>query len=100
VFPASLITLEGQWIYGIGYELDEDAQGFVGHLCSSGSSRFSYFGNFTLQLAAIAHLQASVHAVVAKSLEEIPVVHEYPDVFLDDLPRMSSHIVIEFKIEL
>jgi hypothetical protein len=40
----------------------------------------------TLQLPPIAHLQTSIHAIVAKSLEEILVICEYPGVFPDDLP--------------
>jgi hypothetical protein len=36
-------------------------------------------------LPPVACLQASIYAVVAKSLDEIPVIHEYPDVFPDDL---------------
>jgi hypothetical protein len=51
-------------------------------------------------LPPIAYLQASIYAVVAKSLDEIPVVHEYPDVFSDDLPGMPPDRAIEFKIEL
>jgi hypothetical protein len=41
-----------------------------------------------------------MHAIVAKSLDEIPVVHEYPDVFLNDLLGMLADRAIEFKIEL
>jgi hypothetical protein len=37
---------------------------------------------------------------VAKSLDEISVVCEYPDVFPDDLPEMPLDRAIEFKIEL
>jgi hypothetical protein len=33
-------------------------------------------------------------------LEDIHVVREFPDVFLDDLPRMPPERDIEFKIEL
>jgi hypothetical protein len=35
-----------------------------------------------------------------KSLDEIHVVHEYLDVFPDDLRGMSPNRAIEFKIEL
>jgi hypothetical protein len=42
----------------------------------------------TLHLPVIVHLKASIHQTVAKSIEEIPVVREFPDVFLDDLPGM------------
>jgi hypothetical protein len=37
---------------------------------------------------------------VAKSIEEIPVVREFLDVFPDDLPGMPPERDIEFKIEL
>jgi hypothetical protein len=37
---------------------------------------------------------------VAKSIEEIPVVREFPDAFPDDLPGMPPERDIEFKIEL
>jgi hypothetical protein len=43
------------------------------------------YGKVSLQLSPVACLQASVYAAVAKSLNDIPVVHEYLDVFPDDL---------------
>jgi hypothetical protein len=58
------------------------------------------FGKISLQLPPVVHLQASVNAIIAKSLDEIPVVCEYRNVFLDDLPRMPPQRAIEFKIEL
>jgi hypothetical protein len=58
------------------------------------------FGKISLQLPPVAYLQASIHIVVTKSLDEIPMVHEYPDVFPDDLPGMPPIRAIEFKIEL
>jgi hypothetical protein len=54
----------------------------------------------SLQLPPIAHLRASVYTIVAKSLDEIPVIREYPDVFPDDLPEMPPDRAIEFKIKL
>jgi hypothetical protein len=54
----------------------------------------------SLHLPLIAHLQASIYAVVAKSLDEIPVVREYPNVFPDELPGMPLDRAIEFKIKL
>jgi hypothetical protein len=54
----------------------------------------------SLQLPPVAHLQASVYAAIAKSLDEIDVVREYPNVFPDDLPGMPPDRAIEFKIEL
>jgi hypothetical protein len=58
------------------------------------------FGRVSLQLPPVAHLQVSVYTIVAKSLDEIPMVHEYSDVFPDDLPEMPPDKAIEFKIEL
>ena len=42
----------------------------------------------------------AVFHLEAKSLEEIPVVCEYPDVFPEELPGMPSDRDIEFVIEL
>jgi hypothetical protein len=58
------------------------------------------YGKVSLQLPPVAHLQASVYAAIAKSLDEIHVVHEYPDVFPDDLLGMPPDRAIKFKIEL
>jgi hypothetical protein len=58
------------------------------------------YGKVSLQLPPVAHLQASIYTVVAKSLDEIPVVREYLDVFLDNLSRMPPDRAIEIKIEL
>jgi hypothetical protein len=58
------------------------------------------YGKVFLQLPLVARLQASVYAVVAKVLDEIPVVHEYPDVFPYELSGMPPDRAIKFKIEL
>jgi hypothetical protein len=58
------------------------------------------FGKISPQLPHVARLQASIHIIVAKSLDEIPMVHEYLDVFPDDLLGMPLDRAIEFKIEL
>jgi hypothetical protein len=57
-------------------------------------------GKVSLQLPPVTRLQASIYAVVATSLDEIHVVHEYPDVFPDNLSGMPPDRAIEFKIEL
>jgi hypothetical protein len=57
-------------------------------------------GKVTLHLPVMAHLQAFVHVVVVKSLEEIPIIQEYPDVFLNELPSMPPNRDVEVKIEL
>jgi hypothetical protein len=60
----------------------------------------SAYDKVSLQLPLGAHLQASIHTIIAKSLDEIPMVHEYLDVFPNDLLGMPPDRVIEFKIEL
>jgi hypothetical protein len=57
-------------------------------------------GKVILHLPAMPCLQASVHTAIAKSLDEILIVWEYPDVFPDELPGMPPDRAIEFKIEL
>ena len=41
-----------------------------------------------------------VFSMEAKSLEEVPVVNEYPDVFPEELPRMPPDRDIDFVIDL
>jgi len=57
-------------------------------------------GSMALHLMNHASLTHTVNQVKAKSLAEIPVVCEYPDVFPDDLPGMPPDRKIEFAIEL
>jgi hypothetical protein len=54
----------------------------------------------TLHLPAISRTKSSLHHVVERRLEDIHVVHEFPNVFPDDLPGMPPERAIEFKIEL
>jgi hypothetical protein len=66
------------------------------------------YGKVSLQLPPIACLKASVYTIDAKSLDEIHVVHEYPDVFSDDLlgmpligpsnSRLSCSLVLPLSI--
>jgi hypothetical protein len=58
------------------------------------------YGKVTLHLPIIVRIKASVYHTVAKSIEEIPVVREFLDVFSDDLSRMPPERDIEFKIKL
>ena len=39
-------------------------------------------------------------ALEAKSVEEVPIVCEYPDVFLEELPGMPPDQDVEFVIDL
>jgi hypothetical protein len=101
VFSTSLIVLKGQGINVIlgmnwmkMHQAMLDISSRLVHLDSPIYSKVS------LQLPPVAHLQTPIYAVVAKSLDEIPVVHEYPYIFLDDLMGMPLDRAIEFKIEL
>jgi hypothetical protein len=58
------------------------------------------YGKVTLHLPSISRIKASLHHMVERRLEDIHVVHEFPDVFPDDLLGMSPKRAIEFKIEL
>jgi hypothetical protein len=58
------------------------------------------FIKISLQFPPVAHLQPSIHVVVSKCLDEIPMICEYPDVFPHDLSGMPPDRAIEFKIEL
>jgi hypothetical protein len=58
------------------------------------------YGKVTLHLPAVSRVKVSLHHVVEKKIEDIHVVREFLDIFLDDLPGMPPERFIEFKIEL
>jgi hypothetical protein len=58
------------------------------------------YGKVTLHLPTISRIKASLHHVTKLKLEDIHVVREFLDVFLDDLSSMPPERAIEFKIEL
>jgi hypothetical protein len=53
-----------------------------------------------LHLPAISHIEASLHHMAERKLEDIHTVREFLYVFPDDLPGMPPEKAIEFKIEL
>jgi hypothetical protein len=55
---------------------------------------------FLVQLPRKIDLSSEVHAVQAKSIDDIPVVCEFPNVFPDDLSGLPPDQDVEFKIEL
>jgi hypothetical protein len=57
-------------------------------------------GIAVLQLSSPSITTPSHHHTTALSLEDIPVVHEFLDVFPDDLPGMPLERDVEFTIEL
>ena len=44
--------------------------------------------------------KAKLHALIEKTLQDVLVVYEYPDVFPDELPRMPPDWDIEFMVDL
>ena len=56
-------------------------------------------GSMTLSLMNHKSMTPIVHHTEGKSLADIPVVCEYPDVFPDDLPGMPPDRDVEFAIE-
>jgi hypothetical protein len=55
---------------------------------------------FLVQLPRKIDLSGEVHAVQAKSIANILVLCEFPDVFPDDLLGLPPDRDVEFKIEL
>jgi hypothetical protein len=58
------------------------------------------YGRVTLHLPGISRIKASLHHVVERKSENIHVVREFPNMFLDELPGMPHERAIKFKIEL
>jgi hypothetical protein len=57
-------------------------------------------GTHILQLSSVPVATPSVHHTAAQNLEDIPMVCEFPDVFLEDLSCMLPDRDVEFAIEL
>jgi hypothetical protein len=58
------------------------------------------YGKVTLHLPTVSRIKTSLHHVVERKLRDIHVVHEFSDVFPDELSGMPPKRAIEFKIEL
>jgi hypothetical protein len=101
VFSTILIILDGQGIdviLGMNWmKMHQVVLDIFAHLVHLDSP---IYGKVSLQLPPVAHLQASVYAAIAKNLDEIYMVREYLNVFLDDLLGMPPDRAIKFKIEL
>jgi hypothetical protein len=101
VFPAHLILLDGQGIdviLGLSWmKLHKAILDIANRLVYLDSP---IYGKVVLHFTVVVHFKASMHHTVAKSIEEIPVVREFLDVFPNDRPGMPPKRDIEFKIEL
>ena len=101
IFHTSLIILPTQKVDIIlGMNWMEDQGVLLDTLSQSVHIKFSPHGSMTLHLMDHGSLTHTVNQVESKSLAEIPVVCEYPDVFPDDLPGMPPDRNVEFAIEL
>jgi hypothetical protein len=101
VFSTDLIILKGHGldvILGLNWmKLHGAVMDIAGRLVHLDSP---VYGKVLLHLPVVSHIKVSLHHVVELKLKDIHVVHEFPDVFPDDLPRMPPERVIELKIEL
>jgi hypothetical protein len=55
---------------------------------------------FLVQLPWGIAIHTMANTTLAKAIEDIPVIYEFSDVFLDDFPRLPPDREVEFKIEL
>jgi hypothetical protein len=71
-------------------------------LCANRAVRLTTENGTTVEFSAVMTIDQSslLNQVHGNSLEEIRVVQEYPDVFLEELPGMPRDCDIEFTIEL
>jgi hypothetical protein len=101
VFSTDLIILEGQGldvILGMSWmKLHKAVLDIAGRLIHLDSP---VYGKVILHLPAISRIKASLHHVAELKLEDIHVIQEFLDVFLDDLPGMPPERAIVFKVEL
>jgi hypothetical protein len=101
IFSTNLIIMSGQGIDVIlgmsGMKVHRVVLDITGRLVNLDSA---VYGKVILHLPVISCIKASLHRVVALKLEDIHVIQEYLDVFLDKLPGMPPERAIEFKIEL
>jgi hypothetical protein len=101
VFSTDLIILKGQGldvILGMSWmKLHKAILDIAGRLVHLNSPMY---GKVVLHLHVISRIKASLYNMAELKLDDIHVIREFPDKFLDDLPGMPPERVIEFKIEL
>jgi hypothetical protein len=101
VFSTNLIILKGQGLDVIlGMSWMKLRRTVLDIACRLVHLDSPVYAKVILHLPAVSLIKASLHHVIELKLEDIHVVHEFPEVFPDDLPGMPPERVIEFKIEL
>jgi hypothetical protein len=99
IFSTDLIILSGQGIdviLGISWmKINKAVLDIAGRLVYLDSP---VYGKFILHLPVISRIKASLHHVVELKLEDIQVIREFPDMFLDDLLGMPPERAIELQL--
>jgi hypothetical protein len=99
VYKTSLIVLNGQLIDVIlGMSWMKEHKALLDTAACTVQLDSPVHGIIVLQLSTHPVTVSSLHHLAAPSLEDIHVAHEYPDVFLDDLPGMPPDRDVEFTI--
>ncbi|XP_073362331.1 uncharacterized protein [Aegilops tauschii subsp. strangulata] len=100
VFPTNLIILKSQGLDIIlGMDWMVKYEGLID--CASRSITLSAPGGKRIKyVCKYKHKQVHVNSLKGGSLEEVPVVRDYPDVFPEELPGMPPDRDIEFLIDL
>ena len=96
--PIVLPTQKVDLILGMNWL--EEQGGLLDTLSHSVHINSPIHGSMTLHLGGHKSLNPIVNHIEGKSLAEILVVCEYPEVFPDDLPGMPPDRDVEFTIEL
>jgi hypothetical protein len=101
IFETDLIVLGGQGIYVIlGMSWLKWHKAIVDISARLVQLNSPVYGKVTLHLPMVSRIKASLHHVVERKLQDIHVVHEFLDVFPDELPGMPPKRAIELKIEM
>jgi hypothetical protein len=101
IFETDLIVLGGQGIYVIlGMSWLKWHKAIVDISVRLVQLNSPVYGKVTLHLPTVSRIKASLHHVVERKLQDIHVVHEFLDVFPDELPGMPPKRAIELKIEM
>jgi hypothetical protein len=101
IFETDLIILGGQGIYVIlGMSWLKWHKAIVDISARLVQLNSPVYGKVTLHLPTVSRIKASLHHVVERKLQDIHVVHEFLDVFPDELPGMPPKRAIELKIEM
>ena len=104
IFLADLIVLksDGDIDVILGMDWLTKHKGLIS--CFPRSVSLEHPRGFRVQIDATHRLddaeKAKLHALTEKTLQDVPVVYEYPDIFPDKLPGMPPDRDIEFMIDL